>query len=678
VRLASVGGGPGGLFFSILTKKADPSREVVVYERNAPDATFGFGVVFSDRTLDNLEDADAETYGALTAAGARWTDIEVRHKGRSIRCGGNGFSAIARKQLLLILQERARELGVDLRFESEVPNVGDLAGDYDLVVAADGVNSRTREAHKDHFRPQVSEGTAKYAWFGTAQQFDALTFLFVETEHGRFSVHAYPSDGQTSTFIVETDEASWRRAGLDAVDAASLAPGESDEVARAYCQEIFADHLGGHSLLVNNSKWLNFRTVTNAAWSHGNVALLGDAAHTAHFSVGSGTKMAMEDAISLAESVDELGATPQALNRYEGQRRPAVERIQAAARPSQAWWEAFGRHMRLPPERFVYHFLTRNPRLTHEGLKVRDYRFVRGVEAWFERRAAPRPGDEGVRPASPLSMPLGLRGVVLPNRVSTAPPASAPEGGTAEEGRDVRLARVAGAALWGAGLVAVSGSELADEADVREWRDLSELVHHRSRASLGLLVEAAEPEEAAEAARRADGAGFDVLELLDTGGLPWEILRGEQTDRHAQWALAAVAQVREVWPKEKPVVVHLEVPEDAAGREAAVEFARKLKERGCDAVGVSLTGLDGDWERRIAQLDVSDRIRNEAGLATMLVGGVPGDDEAVTAVLSGRADLCRGRPSLSSPIWERGEATGQASGKEPLAVAGEADGSAPS
>lgn len=679
MRLASVGGGPGGLFFSILTKKADPSREVVVYERNAPDATFGFGVVFSDRTLDNLEDADAETYGALMASGARWTDIEVRHRGRSIRCGGNGFSAISRKQLLLVLQERARELGVDLRFGAEVPNVEDLSKDYDLVVAADGVNSRTRETHRDHFRPRVSEGAAKYAWFGTEQQFDALTFLFVETEHGKFSVHAYPSDGRTSTFIVETDEASWRRAGLDAVDAASLVPGESDELARAYCEDAFSNHLGGHGLLVNSSKWLNFRTVANATWSHGNVALLGDAAHTAHFSVGSGTKMAMEDAIAIAASVDEAGAVPRALELYEALRRPAVERIQAAARPSQAWWEDFGRHMRLPPERFVYHFLTRNPRLTHEALKVRDHRFVRDVEAWFERGTAPRPDGESRRPASPLSIPLSLRDVVLPNRVSTAHPGP-PETGPAEERRDERLSRVAGAALWGAGLVAVSGLELEDETVARGWQGIPELVHGRTRASLSLLAETAEPEEAAETARRADGSGFDVIELLDTDGLLGrEILGAGGADGHAQRVLAAVARVREVWPKEKPVVVHLQVPRGADDPEDAVAFALELKSRGCDAVAVCVPEPDGGAEGRIAQLDISDRLRNDAGLATILVGGVPSEDEAVTAVLSGRADVCRGTPSLSSPVWNREESVEGPSGLgSSLAVAGEAGGAAPS
>jgi len=667
VRTAIVGGGPGGLFFSILARRSDPSREVVVYERNAPDATFGFGVVFSDRTLDNLEHADAETYRALTEAGARWTDIEVRHGGRPVRCGGNGFSAISRKQLLLILQGRARKLGVDLRFGSEVPDAADLAEDYDLVVAADGANSHTREAHADRFRPRVSVGAAKYAWFGTRQRFDALTFIFAETEHGRFSVHAYPSDGETSTFIVETDEESWRRAGLDATEAASLAPGESDGLAKAYCEEAFAEHLGGHGLLVNNSKWSNFRTVTNAAWSYGNVALLGDAAHTAHFSVGSGTKMAMEDAIALAASVDELGAVPKALERYELRRRPAVERVQAAARPSQAWWEGFGRHMRLEPEQFAYHFLTRNPRLTHEGLRIRDHRFVRGVEAWFEGKVAPRPDDGKGRPTPPLSMPLGLRGVTLPNRVSTAPAVAPASGSTAEERRDELVARVVGAALWGAGLVAVGGSELADEADVREWRVLSGLVHGRSRASLGLLVGAVGPEEVSEAARRADGAGFDVLELLGADGLPWRIPGGAQTNGHARGVLAAVARARGAWPEEKPIVVHLEAPLGPNAQEGAVGFARALGGAGCDVVAVSVSGADGDAGRRVAQLDVCDRIRNGAGLETMLVGGVPGGDEATTAVLSGRAGLCRGWPSLASPVWG-GEDAGRSSGRETLAA----------
>jgi anthraniloyl-CoA monooxygenase len=687
VKSATIGGGPGGLFFSIMMKKADPSHEITVFERNAPDAVFGFGVVFSDRTLDYLEEADEETFEELTKASARWTDIEVRHKGRVLRCGGNGFSAIERRRLILILQERARSLGVDLRFEQEVTDPTNLLG-YDLVVASEGINSDTREAYRDDFSPQVDVGAAKYIWFGTTRQFDALTFIFVENEHGYFGVHAYPSNGETSTFIVETDETSWRRAGLDRSAKPALAPGESDEESRAYCEEIFAEHLGGHGLLTNNSKWLNFRTITNATWHRDNTVILGDAAHTAHFSVGSGTKMAMEDAAVLARSVAELGATPEAMNEFERRRRPPVERIQAASRPSQAWWEHFRYQMGFEPEQFAYHFLTRNPRLNHEGLKIRDPYFVREVEAWFEAKDSLGSEDRGAQPTPPLTAPLTLRGVTLPNRVSVTPPM--PEEGPQKAWHDAWLSHVAGAAIWGAGLVTVIGGEPRNDADVAEWRRISSLVHNHSPAKLGLLVNsAAASEELVHTARRADEAGFDVLELSDPGStLGRDLLTSEadglpRADRSSPPILAALSSVREVWPDDKPLIVHLSVPEEVGGDrevgEGMGECVAELQTHGCDAIAVSpAPGLDEITDRhRVAQLAVSDRIRTVAHVTTMLVGGVPGSNEATTAVLSGRTDLCRGRPSLASPLWERDEAAEHAPTGAML-VADEPGGSVPS
>jgi anthraniloyl-CoA monooxygenase len=687
VKIASIGGGPAGLFFTIMMKKADPSHEITVFERNAPDATFGFGVVFSDRTLDYLEEADKETFEALTEAGERWTDIEVRHKGRVLRCGGNGFSAIARRSLLLILQERARSLGVDLRFEQEVTDPASLEG-YDLVVAGDGVNSRVREIYRDHFTPRADVGVAKYIWFGTTQHFDALTFIFVENEHGYFGVHAYPSDGETSTFIVETDEDSWRRAGLDKVDAAALVPGESDEESRAYCEEIFAEHLGEHGLLTNNSKWLNFRTIANVTWHRGNTVILGDAAHTAHFSVGSGTKMAMEDAIALARTVTELGTTSEALEEFENRRRPLVERIQAASRPSQAWWEHFRYQMGFEAEQFAYHFLTRNPRLNHEDLKIRDPYFVRDVEAWFEAKVSLGSEERGAQPTPALTTPLTLRSVTLPNRVSVTP--TMPEESPEKAWHDAWLSHVVGAAIWGAGLVTVIGGEPRNDADVTEWRRISSLVHNHSPAKLGLLVNsAAASEELVHIARRADEAGFDVLELSDPGStLGRDLLTSEadglpRVDGSSPPILAALSSVREVWPDDKPLIVHLSVPEEVGGDrevgEGMGECIVELQTHGCDAIAVSpAPGLDEITDRhRVAQLAVSDRIRTIDHVATMLVGGVPGSNEATTAVLSGRTDLCRGRPSLASPLWERDEAAEHApTGAMP--VAGEAGGSVPS
>ncbi|MFJ8113706.1 FAD-dependent monooxygenase [Streptomyces sp. NPDC096132] len=374
-RIACVGGGPGGLFFATLVKQADPSVEVTVFERNRPEDTFGFGVVFSDATLAAIHAADPVLRTALADHGRHWDDIEVRLKGRRIRCGGNGMAAITRRTLLQLLHERAAEVGVDLRFRHEVPADPEQLSDYDLIVAADGANSRFRDRLADVLVPEVEVATAKFIWFGTDYLFDGLTFVHEHGPHGTFAVHGYPIDDRVSTFIVETDEESWRRAGLDAFDTAQP-PGPSDEKSRHYLEKLFAEQLDGHELLVNNSRWGNFRTRRTRRWHSGNVVLLGDAAHTAHFSVGSGTKMAMEDAVALADSLlahrDDL---PGALDAYEAARRPSVERIQGSARPSLSWWEHFGRyHEAFGPMQFAFHFISRS--IGKDRIARRDPAFV--------------------------------------------------------------------------------------------------------------------------------------------------------------------------------------------------------------------------------------------------------------------------------------------------------------
>lgn len=381
LRTAVVGGGPAGLFYALLAKQRMPDHEIVVYERNPPDATFGFGVVFSERTLGGFADADPQLYDAMTAAGVSWEDIEVRRRDGTIRCGGQGFSAISRRKLLRLLQERARAVGVELRFEHEIHS--DEFTDADLVLAADGVNSGLRWLRAAQFRPRMQTGVARFIWFATRQRFDALTFVFVEDEHGAWGVHAYPFEDGTSTFIVETDESTWRRAGLDQTP--DLATGESDLGSLRFCEQLFADHLGDHGLLCNNSKWAQFRTLRCASWVSGNVVLLGDAAHTAHFSVGSGTKMAMEDASALADAIAAADTIPEALSHYERLRRPPVDHIQAAARPSLIWWERFGHLADRDLEQFAFHFLTRSPAVTRDRLRRRDASFVQRVDRWAER-----------------------------------------------------------------------------------------------------------------------------------------------------------------------------------------------------------------------------------------------------------------------------------------------------
>jgi salicyloyl-CoA 5-hydroxylase len=419
VRIACLGGGPGGLLAALLAKRGDPSREVTVFERNRVGDTFGFGVVFSDATLDGIDAADPVLRGALAAHGAHWDPIEVRLRGERWRFGGNGMAAVARKTLLALLQQRATEAGVDIRFATPVDPGDLLRSGYDLVIAADGANSLMRARFPDVFAPAVVTASAKFIWFGTTYAFDGLTFVHEQGPHGVFAVHGYPIGNGISTFIVETDERSWRAAGLDAFDASKPA-GPSDDASKAYIENLFAEQIDGRPLLVNNSRWASFRTWRTARWRHRAgptaVALLGDAAHTAHFSVGSGTKMAMEDAIALVAALDKHasgpkpapGAVDEALAGYEAARQPLVARIQDAARPSLSWWEHFGRaYQELPPWQFAYHFFSRS--LPESKLRQRDAAFVESVhEAW---RAAHH-SKEG-----PLHTPIQIAGVPQPDRV---------------------------------------------------------------------------------------------------------------------------------------------------------------------------------------------------------------------------------------------------------------------
>ncbi|NUR97349.1 MAG: 2-polyprenyl-6-methoxyphenol hydroxylase [Kribbellaceae bacterium] len=381
MRIAIVGGGPGGLFLATLVKAGDPAAEVTVFERNRADDTFGFGVVFSDATLAAIHAADPVVRDALTAYGVHWDAIEVRLKGERLRCGGMGMAAIARKTLLSVLQERARSVGAELRFRTEA-GLDDLEG-FDLVVAADGANSRIRERLAGVLEPTVETAAAKFIWFGTTYHFDGLTFVHERGDDGVFAVHGYPIGADVSTFIVETDRDSWLRAGLDEFDVAQP-PGPSDLKSKQYLEKLFAEQLEGHPLLVNNSRWASFRTRRTGRWSHGNVVLLGDAVHTAHFSVGSGTKMAMEDAVALAAALAAHDDVPAALEAYEESARPSVEKIQGSARPSLSWWEHFGRyHDTLEPWQFAFHFLTRT--LSAGKLARRDPSFVAATRAcWHE------------------------------------------------------------------------------------------------------------------------------------------------------------------------------------------------------------------------------------------------------------------------------------------------------
>jgi 2-polyprenyl-6-methoxyphenol hydroxylase-like FAD-dependent oxidoreductase len=451
-NIAVVGGGPGGLFLATLIRRADPAVAVTVFERNRADDAFGFGVVFSDRTLAGIHQADPVLREALDAHGRHWDDIEVRLKGERIRCGGNGMAAIARRTLLALMQERARSAGATLRFRTEV-ELSDLDG-FDLVVAADGAGSRLRESLATRLDSRADTATAKFIWFGTDYMFDGLTFVHERGPHGVFAVHGYPISAGTSTFIVECDEPTWRAAGLDAFDV-TQPPGPSDQDSKEYLEKLFAEQIDGHRLLVNNSRWGSFRTRRTRRWHtlHPRpVALLGDAVHTAHFSVGSGTKMAMEDAIALSAALTTHGYDlAKALPAYEAAARPSVEAIQDAARPSLAWWERFGQyHDEFEPWQFAYHFLSRS--ITDARLARRAPDFVRAShDRW-----------QAIHGAPPLETPLDRPGWSWPGRVLAVTSAGAKVPGAKDAVLPLRAA--AGPGRWGARIAAPDDEDGLDRA----------------------------------------------------------------------------------------------------------------------------------------------------------------------------------------------------------------------
>lgn len=534
MRVACIGGGPGGLFTAILLKAGSLADEVTVYERNGPDDTFGFGIVFSDETFDNVEVADPVVVAAVAREFRRWEEIDILFKGRRWHSVGHGFQAMPRLRFNQLLAERASALGVDLRFNSQV-TLEDV-GEADLIVAADGANSDVRTRLADTFQPHVEPGKARYAWFGTPHLFDSFTFIFEETPHGIVQAHCYPYSDRMSTLIVETDDDTWHRAGLDNSADRYAAPGETDEGARAFTEKLFGKYLNGSGVVGNNSKWVRFPRISNRCWHSGNVVLLGDALHTAHFSIGSGTKLAMEDSIALTDALAEADSVADALAAYEESRRPEVESLQRAAATSRRWFESVDRYFDLDDPQFVFQLMTRSQRITYDNLQLRDPELMTTVRAWFHGAVAEpaRPTDPST---PPMFYPFQLREMDLGNRVGVSPMAQycALDGIPTEW----HLVHLGSRAVGGAGLVMTEMACVSPQgritpgcagmwnrAQQQAWAGVVDFVHANSNARIGMQLGHAGRKGSTKVPWEADGSDEVPLDegnwpLLAPSPIPW-------------------------------------------------------------------------------------------------------------------------------------------------------------
>ncbi|MEW9807581.1 bifunctional salicylyl-CoA 5-hydroxylase/oxidoreductase [Mesorhizobium sp. ZMM04-5] len=528
MKVAVLGGGPAGLYFAISMKLRNSAHEVTVIERNKPDDTFGWGVVLSAETLDNLNRNDPVSAVWIKRYFAYWDDIAVIYKGQRTVSTGHGFCGIGRKRLLLLLQRRARELGIEVRFETEAPDPRPYMETHDLVVAADGLNSRSRATFADVFKPDIDTRKCKFVWLGTHQKFDdAFTFIFEKTEHGWVWAHAYQFDPETATFIVECSQETWDKFGFGAM---------SQQESIATCEKIFERHLGGHSLMTNanhirGSAWINFPRVLCERWSHENLALMGDAAASAHFSIGSGSKLALESAVALADYLHSEPDMASAFQKYEDARRTEVLKLQSAARNSLEWFEEVERYLDLDPVQFNYSLLTRSQRISHENLRLRDPEWLGGAEAWFQREAG-APEEDWNR--APMFAPYRLRDMELVNRVVVSPMAQY----KAVDGcpTDWHFTHYAERAKGGAGLVYIEMTCVSPEGRITPgcpgfyapehevaWKRLVDFVHRETEAKICAQIGHAGPKASVQVPWEDDGMPLkeDNWQILGPSTVAW-------------------------------------------------------------------------------------------------------------------------------------------------------------
>ncbi len=722
MRVAVVGGGPAGLYFSLLMKRDWPEIDITIFERNRPDDTFGFGVVFSDQTLETFRETDFPSYRAIADSFAYWDDIEIHFKGTTHRIGGNGFCGCSRHTLLDLLQKSAEALGVKLVFHTEIEDFGKLSAEYDLVIAADGINSRIRETYKDHFKPKIELRPNHFAWMGSTRPFDAFTFFFRETEHGIFIAHCYQYEAGRSTWVMETDPETFRRAGL----------GEMDEPTSArFLENVFREELQGHPLIINRSYWRNFPAIRCERWVKDNIVIMGDAKASAHFSIGSGTKLAMEDAIELHRAFHAKGLDVRAaLDHYEAARREDVEKTQHAAEVSLVWFEDLKRFWNFPPLRFVFGLMTRSKAITYDNLALRAPALVAavdelvagevGAEAKYRRDSTPVP---------PMFQPFRLRDLKIENRAVVSPMCQY----SAENGliNDWHVMHYGARATGGAGLIFTEMVCVSEDAritpgcagiytDAQEaaWKRIVDFTHRHSAAKIALQLghagrkgasklmwegmdrplpqgawpivsasplpyypESQMPREMTRAdmdrvaadfvaaAKRGHRAGFDMLELHCAHGYLLASflspLTNHRTDEYGgslenrlRYPLEVFRALRAVWPPEKPMSVRISATDWKEGGITgadSVAIAEAFAQEGCDLIDVSTGQTVNDSAPvygRMFQTPFSDRIRNEAKVATMAVGAITTADQMNTIVAAGRADLVAlGRPHLADPAF---------------------------